>query len=225
MVELVDAIDSKSVACEGVLVQVRPGVVHTNKNTGISVMSNEKAVNSLSLQIFPAEILTKKLRVIEQFDVKLQQYFEQMIDVMKSNDGLGIAANQIGLDIRAVAVDLTFSTDEDSSNSNSAFLSYTEKPLMLVNPEIKWVSKECIKDLEGCLSFPGIIVRVKRYECIVVSYYDCAGISHEIKAKGLLARCLQHEIDHLDGMSFIDRINPVHKSMIIKKLLKRQKFL
>lgn len=132
-------------------------------------------------------ILRKKAKRIEKIDEEVKKLAEDMIETMKSANGVGLAAPQVGKSIRLIVVN------------------YDEKDFVFINPEIIEEEGESI-DIEGCLSIPGVEVPVKRAEKITLSFQNLKGRTQKIKAEGLLARILQHEIDHLNGVLIVDKI-------------------
>ena len=137
------------------------------------------------------EILRKKSKEVTVFDERLEELLEDMIDTMHENNGVGLSAVQVGILKRVIVVDIY-----DGS-----------EPLKVVNPKIlkSKGEKECD---EGCLSFPNEFAKVMRPEEVLVEGFDSKGKKIKIKAKGLLAQALCHEIDHLEGVLFIDRMEP-----------------
>ena len=137
------------------------------------------------------EILRKKSKEVTVFDERLEELLEDMIDTMHENNGVGLSAVQVGILKRVIVVDIY-----DGS-----------EPLKVVNPKILKAKgeKECD---EGCLSFPNEFAKVMRPEEVSVEGFDSKGKKIKIKAKGLLAQALCHEIDHLEGVLFIDRMEP-----------------
>lgn len=132
-----------------------------------------------------APILKQTAAPVERVDAKTRTLLDQMAETMKAADGVGLAAPQVGVSIRAVVIDVG------------------EGLLEMVNPEITAREGEAI-DSEGCLSVPGIFGDVVRAESVRVTYTDRRNKRKSLKAKGLLARCIQHEVDHLNGILFID---------------------
>lgn len=148
-------------------------------------------------------ILRTQIRRVENVS-EVTSLVEDMFDTMYQEDGIGLAANQVGADFNLAVVDISH-TDE------------CETPLVLVNGEIvdKW--GESVVE-EGCLSLPGIRVDVPRSEGIRFRYQDLSGTVHEENCEGLLARVIQHEMDHLNGMLIVDRISPVLRQQFKKQL-------
>ena len=127
-----------------------------------------------------------------------------MIDTMYMDNGIGLAAPQVGISKKIIVVDPTFGDDENSLRD-------------MINPEIIETEKECELE-EGCLSIPGVFEMVTRPEKITVKYHDVDGEEHRLEADGLLARVIQHEIDHLEGILFIDRLSTVKRNLLSKTL-------
>tara|TARA_B100000886_G_scaffold336450_1_gene295253 strand:+ start:39 stop:563 length:525 start_codon:yes stop_codon:yes gene_type:complete len=167
-------------------------------------MSKKKIV------IEPDPILRKKSQTIEKVDNELRILMDDMLETMYAAPGIGLAAVQIGILKKLIVIDL--SKDETK-----------KKPLFFVNPKITFQSKKTSVYEEGCLSLPGQFAEIERPAECHVNYIDYYGKNQELKANGLLATCIQHEIDHLNGILFIDYLSKLKKDMIIKKLTKRKK--
>lgn len=146
----------------------------------------------------PNPILRRKSTAIESFDDDLRKVAQEMIDVCLKKDGLGLAAPQIGRNIRLFVVN----REPDRQVKKG------EKPefLVVVNPRINWQSSDRSIEYEGCLSIPGFTGRVERPNRIRLKFQDLTGQKMSIKASRLLARAIQHENDHLDGILYIDRL-------------------
>ncbi len=160
--------------------------------------------------IEPDPILRKKCLPLEKVDDNLQKLMQEMLETMYQAPGIGLAAIQVGILKRVVVIDI--SRDENKKD-----------PLYLINPVITHQSKETSVYEEGCLSLPGQFAEIERPANCMVKYIDYNGKEQEIKADGLLATCIQHEVDHLDGILFIDYLSKLKKDMIIKKLVKHKK--
>ena len=143
---------------------------------------------------------------IEKVDNETRKLMDDMLETMYAAPGIGLAAIQIGLAKRVIVIDL--SKEEE------------KKPLYFVNPKVIVKSKNNCTYEEGCLSVPGQFAEVDRPDECDVSYLDYNGQKKKLNAKGLLATCIQHEMDHLEGILFIDYLSKLKKSMIIKKLSK-----
>lgn len=133
-----------------------------------------------------------------QSKAELTQLIQDMYDTMYDTGGVGLAAIQIGVGLRVVIMD-------------------TKKPVTLINPVIEACFGNKVMKNEGCLSLPGIIERVERYETISVSFYDVDGVKHESKLSGLNAQCIQHEVDHLDGIVIPDKLDPQVKAQMVQR--------
>lgn len=133
-----------------------------------------------------------------------------MIGLMLSNNGIGLAANQIGLNKRVFVM---------GHLDNKEF----PKPFALFNPIIIEKSEEMVLDKEGCLSFPGLYLSIKRPKWVKIEYQDSQGERQTLSADGYLSKCIQHEIDHLDGVCFIDKVSAMKLQLANKKLRKTTK--
>jgi peptide deformylase len=160
----------------------------------------------------PNEILRKKSLNVEKVDKDLQNLMDDMLETMYAAPGIGLAAIQIGIPKRVIVLDLA-PKDEPKN------------PMHFVNPEIIDKSNNNLTYEEGCLSVPGQFAEIDRPDKCHLKYLDYYGQSKEIKAEGMLATCIQHEIDHLEGILFIDYLSKLKKSMIIKKLSKQKKVI
>ena len=163
-------------------------------------MSSEVAVEKKKLKNPPLDIRYLGDRVLRQpakrvakVDQELRQLVREMLQSMYSADGIGLAAPQVAVSKQLIVIDC-----EPDNPANP--------PLVLVNPVIKRLSKEICVAEEGCLSIPGVYLDVKRPQAVEVSFKDEYGHPRTIPAAGLLARCIQHEIDHLNGVLFVDRV-------------------
>lgn len=153
----------------------------------------------------PNSFLYKKTKPIDTVDLKIRKIFDDMRETMFDSCGIGLAANQVGVDKRLIVINLN--GDEDRKEQDAIYLA---------NPKIEKKSDEMITYSEGCLSIPGFYEDVLRHEKITVSYIDYNNVRQKINATGLLSICLQHEIDHLNGIVFIDHIREDKKEFIEK---------
>ena len=158
----------------------------------------------------PNKILRQKSNNVEKIDRELQQLMDDMLDTMYSASGIGLAAIQIGIPKRVIVLDIT----RDNKNKN---------PMYFVNPEIIWKGTDKLIYEEGCLSVPDQFAEIERSKSCHVKFLDYSGEPQLLKTEGLLATCIQHEIDHLEGILFIDYLSKLKKSVIIKKLSKHKK--
>jgi len=160
----------------------------------------------------PNKALRQKSIRVDVVDGEIQKLMDDMLETMYAAPGIGLAAIQVGIPKRVIVLDLS-RKDEP------------KKPMYFVNPEILNKSENNSTYEEGCLSVPGQFAEIDRPEKCHVKYLDYNGKSQEIKAEGMLATCIQHEIDHLEGILFIDYLSKLKKSMIVKKLSKQKKEL
>ena len=152
--------------------------------------------------------LRKKARKVSNFkDARLQTLIDNMIETMQNAQGVGLAAPQVAISQRLIVVRLP--DDEDSKEEYGEDAGVLH---VLANPEIARASDELVEGIEGCLSIPGVIGTVDRHESVTVKGQDRNGKSIRIKAKGWLARVFQHEIDHLDGVLFIDKATEIWRA-------------
>lgn len=156
------------------------------------------------------KILREVSKPVAAVDAGLRKLWDDMLETMYHAPGIGLAAIQIGVAQRAIVIDLSKEGEE-------------KKPLFVANPEIVWSSEEQSDYEEGCLSIPDYYDMVTRPAEVKVRYRDRQGEAMELHAKGLLSTCLQHEIDHLDGVLFIDRISKLKRDRVLKKFQKAQK--
>ena len=174
----------------------------------------------------PNKILREKSLRIENVNKDIQQLMDDMLETLYAAPGIGLAAIQVGVAKRVVVMDISRSRndigrDKDDINKNEN--KETKKPLYFVNPEIIWKSEDKFTYEEGCLSLPNQFAEIDRSKQCHIKYLDYKGHPQELKANGLLATCIQHEIDHLEGILFIDYLSKLKKEMIIKKLSKQTK--
>ena len=153
----------------------------------------------------------KRLRLlsepVKQTDVGISKLVDDMFETMYKAPGIGLAAIQVGVAKRVITMDLSKKEDD-------------HEPQVFINPEIIWQSDERAKFEEGCLSIPDYYEEVERPAEVKVKFLDLSGKKHEIDAKGLLATCLQHEIDHINGVLFIDHLSKLKRDRVIKKFSK-----
>ena len=158
----------------------------------------------------PNKILREKSLKVEKIDKDLQILMDDMLETMYSAPGIGLAAVQVGVPKRIIVLDIS-SKDEPKN------------PMFFINPEVIKKSENFSTYEEGCLSVPGQFAEINRPDKCHIKYLDYYGQPKEIKAEGMLATCIQHEMDHLEGVLFIDYLSKLKKSMIIKKLSKQKK--
>lgn len=164
----------------------------------------------LKLYEYPDEVLRQKCEKVSKVDDDLRRFLDDMLETMYVDKGCGLAAPQVGVTKRIIVVDDNPSDDDKSARN----------PMYLINPEIIWRSEEKVLFNEGCLSLPQQRAEVERHERVRVHYTDYNGNEQEILADDLLAIILQHEIDHLDGILYIDRLSRLKRTRLLNKLSK-----
>jgi peptide deformylase len=156
----------------------------------------------------------KRLRLVSEpvkrIDAGIRKLVEEMFETMYDAPGIGLAAIQVGVAKRVVTMDLSKKEGEHT-------------PQVFINPELIWSSEDKSTHEEGCLSIPEYYEEVERPAQVKVKYLDLDGKAHEIEAKGLLATCIQHEIDHTNGVLFIDYLSKLKRDRVIKKFTKAAK--
>ncbi len=162
------------------------------------------------LIILPDPILRQVSQPVERIDDQLRKFAGDMLDTMYDAPGIGLAAIQVGEALRMLVIDLAKEGEEPA-------------PQVFINPEIVESSDARSVYEEGCLSIPDYYAEVERPAAVRVKYLDRSGKAQEIKAEGLMATCLQHEIDHLNGVLFIDHISKLKRDMVVKKFKKLAK--
>ncbi|HET9147093.1 MAG TPA: peptide deformylase [Acetobacteraceae bacterium] len=173
-------------------------------------MLPQREAGILPILIVPDPRLRAKSRKVTAADRDaVASLIPRMFDSMYRAPGIGLAAPQIGTPLRLVVLDLG---PEDE-----------RAPMVLINPEIIAASEETATREEGCLSLPGQYADVTRPARIAARFEDESGARREIEAEGLLATCIQHEIDHLDGVLFVDHLSPLKRNMLLRKLAKEQR--
>jgi peptide deformylase len=160
--------------------------------------------------VIPEPQLRLKCAPVAAVDDAVRALMDDMLETMYDAPGIGLAAIQIGVLERVIVVDVAKRQEEDASAN----------PICLANPEIVWASEEFSVYEEGCLSIPEFFEEVERPAQVRVKYLDRDGKECEIEADGILATCLQHEIDHLNGVLFIDHISRLKRERIVKKFTK-----
>jgi peptide deformylase len=159
---------------------------------------------------YPDPLLRRSGRDITEFDDDLNTTVENMLETMYQYRGVGLAAPQVGLDLNLLVLNPTGAADE------------ADDERVLINPKIK-SRKKLEYGEEGCLSFPGIYAEVERHRDIVVEYQDPTGVHKDEKLGGFLARIILHEMDHLNGVLFVDRLSPAERIRVRSKLAELEK--
>ena len=169
----------------------------------------EKKVKIHEIVKYPEPVLSKRGQPVTVFDDKLKTLVEEMFESMYAAQGIGLAAPQIGLSQRLTVIDISFKKDPEAK-------------IVLINPEVIEREGKQLEE-EGCLSLPEIREKVKRAAWVKVRAQDVEGNWFEIEGEELLSRALQHEIDHLDGILFIDHLSRLKRDLIKNKIKKMQK--
>jgi peptide deformylase len=157
----------------------------------------------LNVVLYPHEALVKPALPVTEFDAALHRFIEDMAETMYASSGVGLAANQVAVLKRVTVIDCA------PEGEPAQLLEIVNPTIVFRDGQISWN--------EGCLSFPDLYNEVKRSETVRVTYQDRHGAAKEIEASGLLGVCLQHEIDHLDGVLFIDRISQLERRLALKR--------
>ena len=169
----------------------------------------------MKIRIYGDPVLRQVSEDVTEFDEELQKVTTEMVAAMIDNEGVGLAAPQVGILERFLVIGLPVEGDEDK-----------RRIFVIINPEILEHSEESVIGEEGCLSLPDITEDVSRYNSIKVRFQDIFGEFHEIATEGYFARVIQHETDHLEGVLLVDRISPLKRSLLrgkLKRLREQQK--
>ncbi len=162
----------------------------------------------LEIRKFPDPVLRKKTQPVEKIDASIDRLIDDMTETMHAAPGVGLAANQVGVSLQLAVIDLTSSEDRKKGK--------LQPILVIINPEM--LSQEgSVVEEEGCLSIPEYAETVKRAAKVKIRAKDRQGKLFELEAEGLMAKALQHEIDHLNGILFVDRLSPLKKSVFKRK--------
>jgi peptide deformylase len=163
----------------------------------------------------PDPILRQTSKPVELFDDALRTLVADMFETMYAAPGIGLAAVQVGVPVRLLVIDLQEPQEEGGEP--------VRDPKVFINPEVLWHSDDEVPYTEGCLSVPEQYAEVMRPDRILARWHDEHGETHEEEIEGLLAVCLQHEMDHLNGVLFIDHLSRLKRDMVLKKLAKWRK--
>ena len=175
----------------------------------------------LPLVIAPDERLNQVSEPIESVTAEIRKLAADMLETMYANNGIGLAAVQVGVHKRMIVVDVEWPSPRYEGEEQDQ--PPEGKPIVLINPEVVQESEDLGTYNEGCLSFPDQYSEVERPAQVTIRYLDLNGDQQEIRAHGLLATCIQHEIDHINGIVFVDHISKLKREMIMKKLRKQKK--
>ncbi len=164
----------------------------------------------LPIIVAPDPRLKAKCRPVASVDAKVARLMDDMLETMYAAPGIGLAAPQVGVNQRVIVLDVAKDQEPPA-------------PLRMANPELVWVSDEDVVFSEGCLSLPEHYADVTRPAKIRVRYLDHENEIRELEAEGMLATCIQHEMDHLDGILFVDHLSALKRNIILRKLVKAKK--
>ncbi len=171
-------------------------------------------MNKYEIITVPSPVLKQIAQPVSGVDDDVRAQMDAMLETMYDAPGIGLAANQVNLLNRVLVMDLSSREDEEEA-----------APICMANPEVIWQSEEMSVMEEGCLSIPKQYAEVERPAIVRVKYLDYNGKEAELEASGLLSHCVQHEIDHLNGVLFIDYLSSLKRNMILKKVQKAVKAL
>ena len=180
----------------------------------------------LPLIIAPDPLLKRVSDQIEKVDNEIRQLMDDMISTMYKENGIGLSAVQIGILKRVLVIDVSYKLEDcdgDHDHHNHSHDIYDQVPIFMANPQLIKSAKENSVYNEGCLSFPEIRAQIERPKEVVIKYLDYNNEEKILEATGLLATCVQHEIDHLNGIVFLDHLSKLKKEMIMKKIVKKNK--
>ncbi len=177
----------------------------------------------LKIYTFPDAVLAEKALPIERVEKSLRPLADDMLETMYDAPGVGLAANQVGILKRILVMDTEYDHDDSvegemhAGGEVVAGVLRNKKPIIVINPKI--IHREgSILYKEGCLSVPDYCAEVKRSEKVKIEFQNIDGLTQVLSLEGLAAVCIQHEMDHLDGKLFIERLSPLKKNVVVKKL-------
>jgi peptide deformylase len=174
-------------------------------------MNNRNAaMSNLAIIVAPDPLLKRRAEPVTGVDREVRRLMDSMLETMHAAHGIGLAAPQVSVLRRVIVVDIS-QPDEPAD------------PYRMANPEVVWRSPELVSGEEGCLSLPEQFGEVTRPEAVRVRYLDEDGEARELEAHGLLAKCVQHEIDHLEGVLFVDHLSSLKRNIILRRLAKAKK--
>jgi peptide deformylase len=161
------------------------------------------------IRTYPDPVLREKTKHVERIDSSIERLIKDMVETMHAAPGVGLAANQVGVPLQLAVIDLSSREDKEQRHPL----------LVIINPEILVMEGSVIEE-EGCLSIPDYAEKVNRAARVTVRAQDRTGKQFELEAEGLMAKALQHEIDHLNGLLFVDRLSPLKKSLFKRRFKK-----
>ena len=192
--------------------------------TGWGVGFTSTAMAKRPILVAPDSVLKQVSQPVAEVTDELRRLMDDMLETMYAAPGIGLAAIQIGVAKRIIVIDV--GKDKPGADDGDDEDKKKEKdpdPMYFVNPEIVWASDEKVMCEEGCLSVPDLYEEVERPARVKVRYLDYHGKQREIDCAGMLAVCIQHEMDHLEGVLFIDHLSRLKREMMLKKLVKARK--
>lgn len=190
---------------------VRPSYLQPNESVQADAVSRcHEPMTKREILIVPDARLKRRAAPVACVDAGVRALMAEMLAAMHAANGIGLAAPQLGVQARVIVADVA-PPDQPSA------------PVCMANPVVLWRSAELITGEEGCLSLPEQYADVTRPAAVRIGYRDAENVARELAADGLLAKCLQHEIDHLDGILFIDHISALKRNIILRKLAKARK--
>ncbi len=174
-------------------------------------------MSKLEIIIVPDPVLKETAYAVDRVDDAVRTQMDNMLETMYEAPGIGLAANQVNMLNRVLVIDITRRAEEEGEPN----------PICMANPEVIWESEQFSVMEEGCLSIPQQYAEVQRPAIVRVKYLDYEGKEVELEADGLLSHCVQHEIDHLNGVLFVDYLSSLKRNMILRKVekLKKQEVL
>jgi peptide deformylase len=196
------------------------------ENNSILELHLAHSAQVMNIHTYPDPVLKKIAEPVTEFNHELKNLCLNMLETMYQAPGIGLAAPQVGVSRRIFVLDVSYrflnedeDEDEDEGNNQVETEIISKNPYIFINPEIVEYDGATTYQ-EGCLSVPGIFEEVNRHKSIKLKYCDLDGNSHYLEADGLLAICIQHELDHLNGIVFIERLSGLKRNFLKKKLLK-----
>ena len=171
-------------------------------------------MTTLPIYVIPQPVLKKKADPVGAITPEITKLLDDMLETMYAARGIGLAAPQIGISKRVIVMDV----EQDEAEEGK--INKPGNPICMIDPEIIWSSEEMNIYKEGCLSIPDQYADIERPEKVKVSYTDRDGKKQEVEADGLLSTCIQHEIDHINGILFTDHLSSLKRDMILRKVKK-----
>lgn len=175
-------------------------------------------MTTLNILVAPHKILSTKADSVQEINAEVKQLVNDMIETMIEDRAIGLAANQVGILKRVIVMNVG-----DDNSLTGELNSIEPKTYSFINPEVVWESEEKTMFEEGCMSIPGQGVKIKRSTEVKLKFLDLEGVEHVEHFKGLQARCVLHELDHLNGITMLDYLSKLKRSFAEKKLMKHYK--